>query len=89
MSEQQDQQARDSENEALGMAAAAKQMDELQRKYPDWYAMYDEVMPDSLATRSEMAELWATAPTPWAQALIYGKFTIRQEIAAHTGIPFV
>ncbi|MBS0454093.1 MAG: hypothetical protein JSS14_22550 [Proteobacteria bacterium] len=89
MSDQATQQARDRENEALGMAEAARHMDEIQRKYPDWYAMYDLVMPDSLASRSEMAELWATAPTPWAQALIYGKFTIRQEIAAHTGIPFV
>lgn len=75
--------------EAIGMASATVEMDALEAKYPDWMATYNEVLPDSLATRAELSELWATAPTPFAQGLIYGKFAMRLEIAAHTGIPFV
>lgn len=82
------QQQRDSANEAAGMALVEHQWDEIRKNHPDWYARYDEVMPDTTGSRSEMAELWASAPTPWAQALIYGKFTLRLEISTHTGMPF-
>ncbi|WP_162590617.1 hypothetical protein [Variovorax sp. RA8] len=71
------------------MATAIVEMDALEKNHPEWYAMFNDVLPDSLASRAELAELWATAPTPFANALIYGKFTLRLEIAAHTGIPFV
>ncbi|HWT18188.1 MAG TPA: hypothetical protein VN280_04685 [Variovorax sp.] len=88
MSQQQTQQQRDSANEAAGMALVEQQWDEIRKKYPAWYARYDELMPDTTANRSEMAELWATAPTPWAAALIYGKFTLRLEISVHAEMPF-
>ena len=86
---QQTQQQRDSANEATGMALVEQQWDEIRKNYPDWYARYDESMPDTTASRSEMAELWASAPTPWAAALIYGKFSLRLEISAHTDIAFL
>lgn len=88
MSQQQNQQQRDSANEATSMAQVERHWDEIRQNYPDWYARYDELMPDTTATRSEMAELWATAPTPWAAGVVYGKFTLRLEISAHTGMPF-
>lgn len=77
------------DHESIGMSVASGQMDALEANHPEWYATYNEVLSDSLATRAELAELWATAPTPFANALIYGKFAMRLEIAAHTGIPFV
>ncbi|SCX72637.1 hypothetical protein [Variovorax sp. EL159] len=82
------QQQRDSANEAAGMALVEQQWDEIRKDHPDWYARYDQVMPDTAASRSEMAELWATAPTPWAAALIYGKLTLRLEISVHAGMQF-
>lgn len=88
MSQQQTQQQIDSANEAAGMALVEAQWDEIRGRFPDWYARYDELMPDTAASRSELAELWATAPTPWAAALIYGKFTLRLEISVHAGMPF-
>lgn len=88
MSKHHTQLQHDSANEAAGMAVAQAQWDEIRQNHPDWYARYDELMPDSSATRSEMAELWATAPTPWAAGVVYGKFTLRLEISAHTGMPF-
>ncbi|WP_298706049.1 hypothetical protein [Variovorax gossypii] len=89
MSPQETQIKQDSANEAAGMAKVEAQWEEIRKKYPDWYALYDEVMPDTAASRSELAELWATAPTPWAAGVVYGKFTLRLEISAHTGIAFV
>jgi hypothetical protein len=77
------------DHESIGMASAVSGMDALEAHHPEWYATYNEVLPDSAATRAELAELWATAPTEFAKGLIYGKFGMRLEIAAHTGIPFV
>ncbi|KWT65045.1 hypothetical protein APY03_7498 [Variovorax sp. WDL1] len=71
------------------MSFATAEMDALETSHPEWYATYNDVLPDFLASRAELAELWATAPTPFANALIYGKISMRLEIAAHTGIPFV
>lgn len=75
--------------ETIGMAIATAEMDAIEANHPEWYAMYNEVLPDTAATRAELAELWATAPTPFANACIYSKMAMRLEIAAHTGIPFV
>jgi len=83
------EQQQNIDHESVGMAFATAAMDTLEANHPEWYATYNEVLPDSAATRAELAELWATAPTPFAQGLIYGKFGMRLEIAAHTGIPFV
>ncbi|EJL76621.1 hypothetical protein AB4142_05885 [Variovorax sp. 2RAF20] len=88
MSQQQTQQEIDTANEAAGMALVEQKWDEIRREHPAWYARYDDLMPDTTANRSEMAELWATAPTPWAAALIYGKFGLRLEISVHAGMPF-
>lgn len=89
MTEDRTQLDRDSENEYAAMENTTAYWEAIRTKYPDWYAMYEDVMPDTVATRSEMIELWTTAPTDWAKGLIYGKFTLRLEIAAHTGIAFV
>lgn len=79
----------DVDHESIGMGMANKGMDFLEANHPEWYATYNDVLPDSLATRAELGELWATAPTEFACALIYAKFTSRLEIAAHTGLAFV
>ena len=84
----QQQRDRDSANEATSMAQVEHQWDQIRKDHPDWYARYDELLLDSVASRSEMAELWVTAPTPWAAGVIYGKFTLRLEISAHTGLEF-
>ena len=89
MSEDRTQLDQDSVNEYATMESTAAHWETIRTKYPDWHAMYEDVMPDTVATRSEMIELWTTAPTDWAKGVMYGKFTLRLEIAAHTGIAFV
>lgn len=88
MSHRNAQQQRDSANEAESMALVEHQWDQIRKDHPDWYARYDESMPDTAASRSALAELWATAPTPWAAGVVYGKFTLRLEISTHTGMSF-
>ncbi|MES2977565.1 MAG: hypothetical protein V4731_04010 [Pseudomonadota bacterium] len=73
------------ERQALGKCES--HMDALALAYPDWYALYDITMPDS-ASRAEVVELLSTAPNDFALALMYGKYTMRLEIAAITGREF-
>lgn len=88
MSQQQTQQQLDSANEATGMARVEAHWEEIRKKSPAWYARYDDVMPDTAASRSELAALWATAPTAFAAGVVYAKFSLRLEISVHAGTPF-
>lgn len=64
-----------------------QKMLELSSKFPDWYELYDETLPDN-APREEVVELLRTAPNDFAMGLLYGKFTMRLELEAMTGRPF-
>lgn len=62
-------------------------MAELRRIHPAWYELFDDTLPDN-APRSEVVELMHSAPNDFALGLMYGKFTMRQELAAVTGREF-
>lgn len=82
-------QAQESEDpEIAAHRLASAEMEILRSQFPDWVAAYDDLLPDAVATREEMASMMVAAPTPFALGLMWGKFTSRQEIAAHTGIAF-
>ena len=78
-------EAMQSERKVL-MTCEAK-IQELADKYPDWWALYEDALPDT-APRGELIELMDAAPNDFALALVYGKFTLRIEIAAITGRSF-
>jgi len=69
--------------ERRALASAEFQMAKLEREFPDWWALFDDTLPD-MAPRAEVVELMLSAPNPFALGLLYGKFTMRQEIAAIT-----
>ena len=61
---------------------------QLEQQHPEWWALYEEVNPDS-APRAEVVELMAAAPNEFARGLVYGKYLMRLEIAAITNRPWV
>lgn len=65
----------------------ARLMVELERHHPDWYELYEDTSPDT-ASRADVVELMYSAPTDFALGLLYGKFTMRVEIASITGREF-
>jgi hypothetical protein len=75
----------DQENRAL--EPCNNQMAELMRVFPDWFYLYDDTNPDT-AKRTELVDLLESAPNLFAMGLIYGKFTMRLELAAVTGRSF-
>ena len=52
----------------------------LKDSHPDWYYYLEEVDPD-LANREEMMDLLQSAPTPEAKFFIFGKLTMRIQLA--------
>lgn len=62
-------------------------MKELQQSHPDWYELFDDTLPDT-APREEVVELMLSAPNDFAMGLMYGKYTMRLEMAAVTGREF-
>lgn len=77
----------DNRAEREALAHAEREMAKLEAEFPEWWAFYDEVMPD-IAPRADVVELLRTAPNDAARMLIYGKFTMRLEIAAITKRPW-
>jgi len=69
------------------LAKCERQMDDISLTFAEWYAFYEDVAPDN-APREDLIELLRTAPNAFAQGLVYGKFTMRLEIAAITGREF-
>lgn len=54
---------------------------------PDWFAKYEDSFPDT-APKQEMLDLMKGAPDNFSLGVLYGKFLMRQEIAAMTGREF-
>lgn len=54
---------------------------------PTWFARYEDVFPDT-APRGEVVGLMAGAPDQFSLGVLFGKFLMRQEIAAMTGREF-
>lgn len=54
---------------------------------PSWFAKYEDSFPDT-AARDEVVELMRTAPDQFSLGVMYGKYLMRQEIAAMTGREF-
>lgn len=73
--------------EAVALHRAHEENRVLREKHPEWMAVFDDSFLDTLATQREMHELMATAPNLFALGVVYGKLTLRLELAAHTGIP--
>lgn len=63
-------------------------LEELERQFPEWITLFDNTSPD-IAPRAEVVKLMATAPNPFALGVLFGKYTMRQEIAAMTGREWV
>ena len=57
---------------------------DLKDSYPDWYFYLEDVNPD-LATRQQLMELIETAPTLEARYYIFGKLTLRMQLARLIG----
>lgn len=74
-------------NEQVAVGRCDRKMAEVQTNFPDWFELYDDINPDN-APRDEVSELMASAPNDFALGLIYGKFTMRMELAAVTDRPF-
>ena len=54
---------------------------------PDWWALFEAIDPD-IASREEVLELLDTAPNDFTRGVIYGKLSMRIQMAMVTGIPF-
>ena len=73
--------------EIIAIKACNVSMESLRAQHPDWYEQMDDVAVDS-APRADIVELLHSAPNEFARGFIYGKFTMRMELAAVTGRPF-
>lgn len=70
--------------EAEAIRVCERKVTELQMAHPDWSDLYEDTVPDS-ALREEVVELLHSAPNDFAKGLMYGKYLMRQELAAVTG----
>jgi hypothetical protein len=75
-------------DQAQAMERAARELEATRTKHPEWFYRYEEMMP-YCAQRAEVVELMHSAPTAFCLGLLYGKFTMRFELAMVTGRPFV
>lgn len=75
------------EGERSALAQAEKAMMEIERIFPEWFALYEDIFPDS-APRAEFVELLKAAPNEFARGMLYGKYLMRLEIAAITKRPW-
>ena len=73
--------------EQESIARCDRAMLDLANKFPDWFELYDETLPDN-APREEVVELMASAPNDFALGVMHGKFGMRLELEAMTGRPF-
>lgn len=77
-----------SSGERAALRIAESKMLQVEQKYPDWWSLYEDVVPDT-AARAEVVELLATAPDDFSRGVIYGKYLMRLEIAAITKRPWL
>lgn len=64
------------------------QMQKLSETHPDWYAEYEDSQMDIGCDREVLEGLLTTAPTPFAQGVMFGKIMFRQQVASLTERPF-
>lgn len=84
---QNNQTAKTQSPEETAIARCDTRIKELQQSHPDWFELFDDTLPDN-APRSEVVELMLSAPNDFSMGLMYGKYTMRLEIAAVTGRDF-
>ena len=73
--------------EVATLASCQSKLIQLQNQAPDWFAFYEDSMPDT-ADRATLVELLRTAPNDFAKGVLYGKFVMRMDMAAITGRGF-
>ncbi len=78
----------DSQEERAALKVAEAKMLEVETQFPEWWSMYEDVVPDT-APRAEVVELLQSAPNDFARGVVYGKYLMRLEIAAITKRPWV
>lgn len=81
------EQLRMIELEAHASRLCLAQMQDLATNHALWMAHFDDVDPDT-ADMPELVMLLESAPNAFAQGLIFGKLTLRSQIAAVTGRGF-
>lgn len=62
-------------------------LEQLAREHPLWMAHYDDVDPDT-ADVDVLFGLLESAPNDFARGIIFGKLTLRSQVAAVSGRPF-
>ena len=70
--------------EARATLECSGEMEELRTQFPDWFALYEDMQPDT-AGCEEVLALLTSAPNAFSKGLMMGKFSIRMEYAAITG----
>lgn len=81
------EQSRLMQFEAIAAQATMAKMRDLQENHSLWMAHFDDVDPDT-ADIELLCGLLETAPNDFAAGLIYGKLTLRAQLAAISGRPF-
>jgi hypothetical protein len=75
------EQMRLADLEAQAARLCMAPMNDLARCHPEWMAQFDDVEPD-IADLADLVMLLETAPSPFAQGLVYGKLTLRSQALA-------
>lgn len=73
--------------EELVVQACFSQIQSLRDTHPEYFAYFEDVDPD-VASRADLLDLIASAPTDAVKFFLLGKFTMRMAIAAVTGREF-
>jgi hypothetical protein len=73
--------------EAEGIECCQAEMKALREQHALWFYAYEDADPDT-AGPEEVLALLQSAPDGFAKGLIFGKFTLRMQIAAITGRGF-
>lgn len=70
------------------MHAIDARLRDLSEKFQEWFDEFDLIDPD-FCTREELTKLMLGAPTSFVEGMLFGKFTMRIQMAALTGRTFV
>lgn len=70
------------------VGSCIEQMQNVSETHPQWWADYEDAQMDLGCDRSVLEGLLATAPTPFAAGVVFGKIVLRQQIASVTERPF-
>lgn len=73
--------------EAQGLIQCQQEMSDLRQDHALWFSEFEDIDPDT-ADVEDVLSLLQTAPSGFAKGLIFGKFTLRMQLAAVTGRGF-